>query len=397
MEQRSMVHLKKLAEEIGCRPVGSEANHEAAQYIEECFAGCGLEVEVQTFEVPDWQLTDAYIEVDGRRLEATGNNFSESCAVTGEIVPFCTMDELDASPELHGKIAFLYGELSKENYVPKGFSIYNPEHHRRTIQLLEDKEPSAILFVSMEKGQRVPIVNDWDFRIPSLTVTPETALSVKGTATVVIQSERRQGKTCNVIGRRQGAGREKIILAAHYDTVFDTAGAFDNGSGVALLLALVEEIARRTDWRTGFECIAFSSEEYLGLGDDHYVKEHEAGLKDAIVAMNFDGIGQSLGTNTMTLMAGSEALEKALKRRKHSHPAVQWRTPWYESNHYTFFARGVPSIPFSCTGVSDLLHSKEDTISWISQEKLQEVQSLALEIIEDLQDRQVEWAKKQDS
>lgn len=399
IKERIMYHLTTLACVIGCRPVGSDTNHAASAYIEKVFRNAGLEVELQEFEVPEWQVNDSFIEFNGERLEAKGNSFSEACEVSGEVIPFCSLEELASSSDLEGKIAFLYGELSKENYVPKGFTIYNPLHHQKTIQLLEDKKPSAIIFVRMEKENNLPIINDWDFSIPSLTVTPEVGLKImnnhlSSTAVCTIKSNRSSGSTKNVIGRMRGTQEEKIILSAHYDTVFETNGAFDNASGVALVLSLAEELSKRKAWNSRFEFIAFSSEEFLGLGDQYYFKAHKGNLQKAIAALNFDGVGQSLGTNNITLMSGSSELEAELKEIKSGYPSVQWTNPWYASNHYTFSSHGVPSIPFSSSGVSDLIHSKDDTIGWLSEEKLYEAYSLALEIINSLQDKTGEWTRE---
>ncbi|EMR07213.1 Arginyl aminopeptidase [Bhargavaea cecembensis DSE10] len=251
----------------------------------------------------------------------------------------------------------------------------------------------------METEKNLPIINDWDFSVPSLTVTPEIGLKIlnnylSSSAICTIKSHREKGSTKNIIGRMKRTQKEKIILAAHYDTVFGTDGAFDNASGVAVLLTLAEELSNRNDWKSGFEFIAFSSEEYLGLGDEYYLKEHKRNLQKAMFAMNFDGVGQTLGTNTITLMSGSNELEKCLKEIKKGFPSFQWTSPWYESNHYTFFSNGVPSIPFSSNGVSDLLHTKDDTIQWLSIEKLYEAYSIAFEIITSLQGKTSKWTRE---
>jgi len=78
---------------------------------------------------------------------------------------------------------------------------------------------------------------------------------------------------------------------------------------------------------------------------------------------------------------------------KGRYESIQWTDPWYESNHYTFFSRGVPSIPFSCTGVKHLLHTKEDRFEWISAEKCWEVFQIAMDIIDMLQDKSPEWTR----
>ncbi len=398
LQDQVMKHVNFLSEEIGCRPVGSEGNKAASDYIEKVFREAKLEVEIQEFDVPQWEVTEAFLVLNGEQLDVKSNSFSAPCELSGEMIPFCTIEELEAVPDLTGKIALLYGELTKENFVPKGFTIYNPDHHQQVIRLLEQKSPSAVITVRMQKENSLPIFNDWDFAIPSVTVTPEVGLRIHNShfsspVTLVIKSKRSSGKTKNIIGRVNGTQPEKIILCAHYDTVFDTYGAFDNASGISIMLMLSKEIAKRKDFTTGFEFIAFSSEEFLGRGDEVFLKENKGDFQNALAAMNFDGVGQALGTNNFTLMAGSEEFESKLKTIKKEFPSVQWTNHWYESNHYTFFAKGIPSIPFSCSGVADLLHSPDDRHRWLSSDKLMEVYRLALIILDDLQDKTSEWTR----
>lgn len=401
IQSRMMHHLRVLSQEIGPRPVGSTGNRKAADYIDSVFKEAGLDVEIQPFSVPDWTSKGSTLNINGEEWRVRANPFSPPCNLSAEIVSFCTIEQLEASSQLTGKIALLYGELTKENWVPKGFTIYNPEHHRKIISLLEQKRPSALITVCMQTESDLPIVNDWDFDIPSVTVSPEMGLLLleKGLSAPVhinIDSTRKEGLTCNVIGKWRGNREEIIVFTAHYDTVFGTNGAFDNASGVSMLLTLAEQIAhqaRQRRYETGFEFIAFSSEEYLGLGDQHYVKRRSGNFEQVLAALNFDGIGQAVGTNHVTLMAGSDPLLHQLKAMKGRYESIQWTDPWYESNHYTFFSRGVPSIPFSCTGVKHLLHTKEDRFEWISAEKCWEVFQIAMDIIDMLQDKSPEWTR----
>ena len=63
------------------------------------------------------------------------------------------------------------------------------------------------------------------------------------TVTVKIASEMRPGlKTASVLGTLPGASDEEIIVMAHIDAYFD--GAIDNGSGVAVMMGLVEHFAK---------------------------------------------------------------------------------------------------------------------------------------------------------
>ncbi len=58
---------------------------------------------------------------------------------------------------------------------------------------------------------------------------------------------------------------------AHYDTKIDTPGAIDNGTGVVILLELLDYF-QRNPLPVGLEFIAFAGEEYLPIGDDEYLR-----------------------------------------------------------------------------------------------------------------------------
>ena len=56
-------------------------------------------------------------------------------------------------------------------------------------------------------------------------------------------SEMRSGlKTASVLGTLPGATDEEVIIIAHIDAFFE--GALDNGSGVAVMMGLLEHFAK---------------------------------------------------------------------------------------------------------------------------------------------------------
>ncbi len=70
-----------------------------------------------------------------------------------------------------------------------------------------------------------------------------------------------QGKTCsNLEAELGGASREIVLIGAHYDSVFGSPGANDNGSGVAALLALARRFAGTHNSKT-VRFVAFVNEE----------------------------------------------------------------------------------------------------------------------------------------
>jgi Zn-dependent M28 family amino/carboxypeptidase len=70
-----------------------------------------------------------------------------------------------------------------------------------------------------------------------------------------------RGQTChNIETEIRGARPEIILIGAHYDSVFGSPGANDNGSGVAALLAFVRRFAGKTMQHT-LRFVAFVNEE----------------------------------------------------------------------------------------------------------------------------------------
>lgn len=70
-----------------------------------------------------------------------------------------------------------------------------------------------------------------------------------------------RGRTCdNIEAEIRGTSSEIVLVGAHYDSVFGSPGANDNGSGVAAMLALARRWAGLTTKRT-LRFVAFVNEE----------------------------------------------------------------------------------------------------------------------------------------
>ena len=70
-----------------------------------------------------------------------------------------------------------------------------------------------------------------------------------------------EGRAChNIETEIRGARPQIVVIGAHYDSVFDSPGANDNGSGVAALLALARRFAGKPTGQT-LRFVAFVNEE----------------------------------------------------------------------------------------------------------------------------------------
>jgi hypothetical protein len=92
-----------------------------------------------------------------------------------------------------------------------------------------------------------------------------------------------------------GPADEIVIIGAHYDTVPGSPGANDNGSAVAVLLALAEHFAERRQERT-LRFIAFANEEppfYLSedMGSHAYARKLREGNEQVHAMIALDGLG----------------------------------------------------------------------------------------------------------
>lgn len=390
-----MDHLRFLSETIGPRPVGSELYQKAADYIDRAFRQAGLRLEEVQYECVDWQHRKTTLALNGERLPAVANVYSPSCDVMAPTMALCTPAELE-NADIAGKIAIFYGDLSAAPLIPMNCRVYNTGRDQRINALLAEKQPAAVITVNLNPPAVDSLIEDADQWVSSATVGAEVGLKlldqVGQQARLVIDARRTPARARTLVGRKDGPSRPRVTLMAHYDSKVDTPAASDNGGGVAALLALVHILSRKA-LPFGLEFIAFGDEEYYAYSDPMYVDRWGEQMQDILVAVNMDGIGQRLGTNTVALMTASEPFREVVAGIVGRYPGLVWAEPWPQSNHSTFAWRGVPSIALTSRGVSNLAHQPSDRIEWMDEQKLNEVVALVVDVVEALQDRSPAWTR----
>jgi Iap family predicted aminopeptidase len=389
-----MHHLKELSVNIGPRPAGSAANHAAVKYIAEVLRDAGLDVEEQRYNCTAWEHQETYLEMSGQSLTAAANMFSPSCDVMAPTIAVGTIAELEAA-DLSGRIGILYGDLMRHPLSPKAWFLIS-EQERHIIRVLEEKQPVALIAVQSQLGDLDQLIEDDEFHIPSVTVNATTGLTllkrVGVEAKLRIATQLLPGHSSNVVGRQVGSKPTKLVICAHHDTKINTPGAGDNAVGVAVLLTLARQLSRKL-LTHGLELVAFSGEEYLPLGDDEYLRRGEAEFGQIVAAINIDGIGDYLSANTLAIFASSAEFENQTRQLTAAYPGVVWVEPWPESNHSTFAMRGVPSLAFSSSGMTNIKHLRNDDVDHINPAKLVEITELIVDIVENLQGKVMDWTR----
>ncbi|MEE8177745.1 MAG: M28 family metallopeptidase, partial [Acidobacteriota bacterium] len=164
------------------------------------------------------------------------------------------------------------------------------------------------------------------------------------------------------------------------DTVPSIAGANDNASGTAVLVALAEKLSEISLPYT-VRFVAFGSEE-LGLrGSRHNVEAlADTELAQIFAMLNFDALGSGrrtgiLGDPRLTALAVDEGENLGIEPIISSGPANA------SSDHASFANAGVPVLMFFAEDFSRI-HTPEDTLEFVDPPRLGEAARLALAVLQ---------------
>lgn len=99
----------------------------------------------------------------------------------------------------------------------------------------------------------------------------------------------------NIIIEKQGTNPSQwIIIGAHYDSVDESPGANDNGSGVVATLQIAR-IIKDLIPKIGVRIINFGAEEQGFIGSSHYVKNKLLASDSVLLMLNLDQLGGTKG------------------------------------------------------------------------------------------------------
>jgi len=161
-------------------------------------------------------------------------------------------------------------------------------------------------------------------------------------------------------------------------------GANDNGSGVAVLMAAAEMLAREPLLHTSVDVVFFSAEENGLLGSEQYVKEFGDSLENA-VALNLDMVGSG---ERIAYVKGAGMFPPrrttawANQLLKQARPDIRGR--WYllgNSDFYSFLRKKIPATSLEASGGrrDAVYHTDRDTLDCIEPERLGEAAEVVLE------------------
>ncbi len=372
LQAEILAHLTELAVNIGSRPTGSAGNHRAGDYIQRILTERGWQVETQPFECLTWQAGQATLNPPGQSFALTPNPYSMAFDGEGPLTYLPSLADLESAGDLTGQIAVLAGELSQYNYMPKNFPFFRSDDQQKVMQLLEAKQPAAVL-----GSLNTPLFCDADFLLPSATIAPDLAWVLQDldgqNVHLSINGRTIPSNGYNVVARSAEMDGPKIVICAHYDTWFDTPGALDNGGGVSAILALAGVLDQAT---YPLELVFLNGEDhYAAPGQVVYLKDFYP--DEAAYVINIDGIGAVGKHNSLALFGDDPYLFDAAYRVQAQFPNLEEVPAWYESDHTMFVQQGLAALAFSSANAYDLwnvvTHSPGDTLAQVDVAQVAEV------------------------
>ena len=367
---RAYAHLIVLAQDIGSRSAGSDAEFAAADYIADQLTSYGYRASLDAFQVEYFVEQASRLEVlspEAVTLEPRALHLSASGEATGELVAAGIGRPEDfPAGDLAGRVALLErGELAFSDKMANAAAagaaaviVYNNQEGSFRGDLSEE---SAIPAVSISQAEGQQLV----------------ALLAQGPVTVRLSAEAGlEQTTSNNVVARPPDGRCEEVVGAHYDSVDAGPGANDNASGVAVLLETARALALSGE-QDGVCLVAFGAEEVGLVGSHRFVATLSGDERQAVRAMiNLDMVGvgdqwQLTGSQELVAEVDAEAATIGLD------PVPAEMPPGLSADENNFIAAGIPAVLIHRFD-DPRYHSSEDQVQFVEPRLLEQATELAL-------------------
>lgn len=197
--------------------------------------------------------------------------------------------------------------------------------------------------------------------------------------------------SANVVATLAGSGPRQVVIGAHYDSVSVGRGAFDNASGVGLLLQLAAQL-RTAHPTCSLVFVAFGAEEPGEKGSAAFFRSLTEGQRDATALMvNLDSVAGGDHVYCYSSLAAPwpqrafRGLARRLGYEIRTSPGLNTHYPrgttgdW--SDHVAFMRHGIPYLYLEATnwllGARDgdvnsvrygrIWHTRRDTLTYLQR------------------------------
>lgn len=174
---------------------------------------------------------------------------------------------------------------------------------------------------------------------------------------------------------------EGLCVSAHYDSVPQGKGAYDNLSGAGIVFELALAFAKNPA-RRPITFVWFDGEELGLLGSRAFCKAHQGELENCRFAYNVDLAGQMIGGTVLGVTAAPEVEAAMNLYGRESGLGMSTKRQVWSSDSNSFAALGIPSVTMDRDGFG--MHTRFDTLDLISPWALERDEKLAAFILDRL-------------
>lgn len=347
------------------REAGTEGEQRAALAIREELDCLGVESRLEEFEFDTWKILKVEFTVTEpfvKTYTVAGYGRCGSTPEGGIEAPFLYVENGDDI-----SLSFAKGKIVMLN------NPINADLYRKLVKA------GAVAFVTIT-GTPVDEGEDrllYTRKVPKVDETPiqgailhhkdamEIVENGASRARLTLRSELWKATSRNVIARIEGTERpeEILTLTAHYDSVPQGPGAYDNMAGCAIILELCCYFKAHNPRRT-LEFVWFGAEEKGLLGSRNYIAVHGDELVKHQFNMNVDLAGQLVG-GTVIGVTGDASICNMIDYMAHEVGiGMVTRNAIWASDSNTFAWKGVPAMTLNRDGFG--MHTRHDIVDHIS-------------------------------
>lgn len=347
---------------------GTEKELQVAEYLKAECEELGVKAYIEGFRVAMADMEEAHVYADGEEITCQGVLNCGSGTVEGELYYMPGTDSVSIAGAKDkvvlvagaGVTHFVYQDLMKAGAKAILFQYGNVNYPNTDIDQRDLREAVVgeerkVLCATIHTKDAIRLVKDEVKRIK-----------------IEIKQKEYDGESHNVVAEIPGKRNEWLVFTAHYDSTYSSHGAYDNMSGCAGLLGIMEQMKDKEN-NYGLRFVFCGSEERGLLGSCAYVRDHAEELKDVVLNINFDMIGTYMG-KFMACVSAEEKLAHYISYMgaEIGFP-IEAKTGVYPSDSTPFADSGVPAVSFARLAGDQIapIHCRYDTMEVMSMKQLQ--------------------------
>ena len=347
---------------------GTPAELRVAEYLKARCEALGVPARLEPFPVPMGEIEEAHVYADGKEIPAKGVSCCGSGEVEGALYYMPAQDKVSIAGakdkivllDTTGIGHFAYQDLMKAGAKGILFQYGDLHYGNRDIDERDLRahvvgEERKALCAMLHVSTGVDLVRNKTKRVR-----------------IAIRQREYEGQSHNVVAELPGTRDEWITLSAHYDSTALSHGSYDNMSGCAGLLGVMDAMKDRPR-NYGLRFVFCGSEERGLLGSKAYVRDHEAELSKTVLNVNLDMIGSVMGKFHARVSAEEKLAHYLEYVGAELGFPVDAKTGVYPSDSTPFADRGVPALSFARLAGESVapIHTRFDRIDVLSMEQLQ--------------------------